>query len=185
MNIIKTPLQGVLVLEPQVFGDQRGFFQETFHASRYSEFGIDLPFVQDNHSRSRKGVLRGLHYQLQRPQGKLISVIKGEVYDVAVDVRKNSDTFGEWYGTLLNDTTHRQMYIPPGFAHGFYVLSDEIDIFYKCTDYYHPESEKSILWNDPQLSIDWPLKDGEVFLSEKDKSALPLSKMDSSDLPSL
>jgi len=185
MNIIKTPLQGVLVLEPQVFSDQRGYFQEAFHASRYSALGVDLPFVQDNLSRSKRGVLRGLHYQLQHPQAKLVSVVRGEIFDVAVDVRKNSDTFGQWYGIILDDSARRQLYIPPGFAHGFYVLSDEVDIFYKCTDYYHPASERSILWNDPGLNIDWPLKEDEVSLSEKDKSALPLSEMNSSDLPSI
>jgi len=183
MKIIKTPLQGVIVLEPQIFGDQRGFFKETFHASRYAESGITLPFVQDNHSRSARGVLRGLHYQHKHSQGKLVSVVRGEVFDVVVDIRQNSHTFGQWFGSVINDSNHRQIYIPPGFAHGFCVLSDEADFVYKCTDYYYPEFERTILWNDPQLGIEWPLKIDEISLSEKDKIALPLSQIEISELP--
>ena len=185
MNVTELSLPGVYLIEPDVFGDQRGFFQETFNAARYAEFGIAGPFVQDNHSRSRRGVLRGLHYQLVQPQAKLVSVVRGEVFDVAVDVRKGSSTFGQWAGDILSDTNHRQLYVPPGFAHGFCVLSDQVDFVYKCTDYYHPESERSILWNDPELNIDWPLSEGEVSLSAKDQSARTLSQMDASDLPSL
>jgi len=185
MNITKTKLPGVLILEPKVFGDQRGFFQETFNAQRYQEAGIQETFVQDNHSRSRRGVLRGLHYQMQQTQGKLVSVVRGEVYDVAVDVRKGSETFGQWFGAILNDENHRQLYVPPGFAHGFCVLSDEVDFVYKCTDYYHPQSEKSILWNDPELGVEWPLAIDEITLSAKDAAALPLSQMPDSDLPEL
>ncbi len=185
MKVTETTLPGVCIIEPAIFGDQRGFFQETYNQAKYSEFGIPESFVQDNHSRSRRGVLRGLHYQLIQPQGKLVSVVRGEVFDVAVDVRKGSATFGQWEGVILNDTNHRQLFVPPGFAHGFCVLSDEVDFVYKCTDYYHPASERSILWNDPRLNIDWPLKEDEVSLSEKDKFALPLSEMDSSDLPAL
>jgi len=185
MKVTETTLPGVVIIEPAIFGDQRGFFQETFNQAKYSKFGIPDSFVQDNHSRSRRGVLRGLHYQLVQPQGKLVSVVRGEVFDVAVDVRKGSATFGQWEGVILNDTNHWQLYVPPGFAHGFCVLSDEVDFVYKCTDYYHPASERSILWNDPGLNIDWPLKEDEVSLSEKDKSALPLSEMNSSDLPSI
>jgi len=185
MNVTELSLPGVYLVEPDVFGDQRGFFQETFNTARYAELGIAGPFVQDNHSRSRRGVLRGLHYQLVQPQAKLVSVVRGEVFDVAVDVRKGSSTFGQWAGDILSDTNHRQLYVPPGFAHGFCVLSDEVDFVYKCTDYYHPESERSILWNDPELNIDWPLSEDEVSLSAKDQSARPLSQMDASDLPSL
>jgi len=185
MNVTELSLPGVYLIEPVVFGDQRGFFQETFNAARYAELGIAGPFVQDNHSRSRRGVLRGLHYQLVQPQAKLVSVVRGEVFDVAVDVRKGSSTFGQWVGDILSDTNHRQLYVPPGFAHGFCVLSDEVDFVYKCSDYYHPESERSILWNDPELNIDWPLSEDEVSLSAKDQSARPLSQMDASDLPPL
>ena len=142
MNIIQTNIPDIIVIEPQVFGDQRGFFQETYHAARFREAGITETFVQDNHSRSRRGVLRGLHYQLVQPQGKLVSVIRGEVLDIALDIRKSSPTFGQWCAVTLNDTNHRQMYIPPGFAHGFCVISEEVDFVYKCTDYYHPEAER-------------------------------------------
>jgi len=166
MNIITTELAGAIIIEPQTFGDARGFFLETYHQARYREAGLPARFVQDNHSRSRKGVLRGLHYQLLQPQGKLVSVTRGQVFDVAVDIRRGSPTFGRWAGCLLDDQNHRQFYVPPGFAHGFCVLSEEADFVYKCTDYYHPQSEHGIAWNDPDVGIDWPLVD--VTLSEKD-----------------
>ena len=168
MNIIHTPLPGVVVLEPKRFGDARGFFLETYRADTLQLAGIDLPFVQDNHSRSTKGVLRGLHYQLTQPQGKLVRVARGAVYDVAVDVRAGSPNFGQWYGTTLDEQSMRMMYVPPGFAHGFVVLTDSADFIYKCTDYYHPESEQGILWNDPDIGIQWPLSD--VLLSDKDRT---------------
>lgn len=166
MNTIETELPGVLILEPKVFGDARGFFLETYRADLYRDAGIADAFVQDNHSRSSRGVLRGLHYQLEQPQGKLVRVTRGEVYDVAVDVRRGSPTFGRFVGTILNDENHLQMYVPPGFAHGFCVLSEVADFVYKCTDYYHAASEQGIAWNDPDIGIDWPL--AEVSLSTKD-----------------
>ena len=168
MNIIQTPLPGVILLEPKLFGDARGFFLETYRADTLKEVGISLPFVQDNHSRSPRGILRGLHYQLTQPQGKLVRVMRGEVYDVAVDIRRGSPTFGQWYGAILDEESMRMMYVPPGFAHGFVVLSDVADFLYKCTDYYHPRSEQGILWNDPQIGIQWPITD--VQLSDRDKS---------------
>lgn len=175
MNVIETALPGVLIIEPQVFGDARGFFVETYNEARYQDAGIAERFVQDNHSRSQRGVLRGLHYQVQRPQGKLVWVERGEVYDVAVDVRAGSPTFGRWAGCLLDDTGHRQFYIPPGFAHGFLVLSDGADFVYKCTDFYDPTSEQGIAWDDPDIAIPWPLEalrgvGGEVLLSAKDRA---------------
>ena len=182
MNIIETPIAGVKVIEPKSFGDARGFFLETFSAQRYRDAGIDAVFVQDNHSRSRKGVLRGLHYQLQHPQGKLVSVTRGEVLDIAVDIRVGSPTFGQWYGALLNDENHHQMYIPPGLAHGFVVLSDIVDFIYKCTDYYHPEDEKGLLWNDPAIGVDWQID--EQLLSEKDRHNKTLAELQAAnDLP--
>jgi dTDP-4-dehydrorhamnose 3,5-epimerase len=182
MNVIYTSLPGVLLIEPRVFGDQRGFFLEFFHAQRYQDkVGIGLPFVQDNLSRSRQGVLRGLHYQLQHGQGKLVSVIRGEVFDVAVDIRRGSPHFGRWCGAILNDTNHRQLYIPPGFAHGFCVLSELVDFHYKCTDLYHPEDEYGILWNDPAIGIEWPIVD--VVLSEKDQRNCRLADMPAELLP--
>ena len=174
MNIIKTSLTGVLVIEPQVFGDHRGFFLETYRAESFQEAGVTKPFVQDNHSRSQKGVLRGLHYQLTQPQGKLVRVSRGKVFDVAVDVRQGSPTFGQWEGVILDDETHRMFYVPPGFAHGFCVLSDEADFIYKCTDYYHPQTEQGIAWNDPEIAIEWP--DMDYTLSEKDQNNPKLSE---------
>lgn len=171
MNIIETSLPGVLLIEPKAFGDQRGFFLETFQADRYRDAGIELDFVQDNLSRSAKGVLRGLHYQLRYPQGKLVSVIRGEVFDVAVDIRQGSPHFGKWYGAILNDENHHQLYVPPGFAHGFCVMSDIVDFQYKCTDYYHPEDEAGVIWNDPSIGIDWQI--ASPNLSAKD-SVLPV-----------
>ncbi len=157
MNVIPTKLQDAVIIEPKVFGDDRGFFLETFQTERYAELaGITLPFVQDNHSRSAKGVLRGLHFQKTKPQGKLVRVVCGEVFDVAVDIRPSSPSFGQWEGVLLNEDNKRQFWVPPGFAHGFVVLSDSADFEYKCTDYYDPADEGAIIWNDPDLNIDWP-----------------------------
>ncbi|MDH5631305.1 MAG: dTDP-4-dehydrorhamnose 3,5-epimerase [Gammaproteobacteria bacterium] len=166
MKITPTSIPEVLIVEPDVFGDSRGFFIETWHARKYAELGLEANFVQDNHSRSSKGVLRGLHYQLTHPQGKLVRVINGSVFDVAVDVRKGSPTFGQWVGIELTGENHKQLYVPPGFAHGFCVLSENVDFLYKCTDFYAPEYEHGILWNDPDIGIDWPASDFSV--SEKD-----------------
>lgn len=181
MNVLETNLPGVVVIEPKVFGDSRGFFLETFQEQRYREAGITERFVQFNHSRSRRGVLRGLHYQLEQTQGKLVMVMRGEVFDVAVDVRSGSPTFGQWYGCVLSDENHRQLYVPPGYAHGFAVLSEEADFFYQCTDYYHPPSEQGIAWDDPDLGIAWPLED--VLLSAKDQANPRLKDQDPAKLP--
>ena len=170
MKISHSKLNGCVIIEPRVFGDERGFFLETFQAVRYEqEAGIDLPFVQDNHSRSARGVLRGLHFQKTKPQGKLVRVVRGEVYDVAVDIRKGSATFGEWEGIILSEDNKKQVWVPPGFAHGFIVLSDTADFEYKCTDYYDPNDEGCILWNDPDLGIPWPV--ANPVLSTKDENA--------------
>ena len=181
MKIITTNLPGVIVFEPKVFGDKRGFFLETFRDDVLQDAGINSQFVQDNHSRSSKGVLRGLHYQITQTQGKLVRVATGSVYDVAVDVRHGSPTFGEWYGTQLDEDNMRIMYVPPGYAHGFVVLSDTTDFLYKCTDYYHPQSEKGIAWNDPEIGIEWPTS--EVSLSEKDKNNVLLKDQTPDKLP--
>lgn len=162
-------LPEVMVIEPDVFGDNRGFFMEMYHRKKFEKQGINADFVQDNRSLSKKGSLRGLHYQLGRPQGKLVWALKGEVFDVAVDIRKNSPTFGRWTGTILTGENNTSLYIPPGYAHGFCVLSEEAEFFYKCTDFYSPEHERCIRWNDPDLAIGWPLK--QPVLSEKDRQA--------------
>ncbi len=167
MRVVTTPLPGVLVVEPTVFEDERGFFFESYHYKRYAEHGIDATFVQDNHSRSVHGTLRGLHYQVNPGQGKLVRVVVGEVFDVAVDIRFGSPTFGKWFGTYLSAKNKKQMYIPVGFAHGFCVTSDVAEFEYKCTDYYSPKDERGILWNDPALAIEWPIQN--PILSEKDK----------------
>jgi len=170
VKIVKTRLNDCVIIEPKVFGDERGFFLETFHTSRYADLiGISLPFVQDNHSRSSKNVLRGLHFQKTKPQGKLVRVVRGEVFDVAVDVRKDSNTFGHWEGVILSEKNKKQFWIPPGFAHGFVVLSEIADFEYKCTDYYDSSDEGSILWSDIDLGINWPLED--PILSDKDINA--------------
>jgi len=170
MNVVKTKIDDCVIIEPKVFGDDRGFFLETFQAERYAELaGITLPFVQDNHSRSSKAVLRGLHYQKTKPQGKLVRVVRGEVYDVAVDIRQDSPTIGQWEGVILSEVNKRQFWVPPGFAHGFLVLSEIADFEYKCTDYYDPSDEGSVLWNDPDLDIPWPI--ATPILSNKDASA--------------
>lgn len=166
MKVTETSLSGVLIIEPKVFGDSRGFFFESYHERRYREAGIKVRFVQDNRSRSTRGVLRGLHYQLQHPQGKLVSVYAGEVYDVAVDIRLGSPTFGKYCGIHLKAEEYKQFYIPPGFAHGFCVLSDSADFTYKCSEYYNPDDEKGLQWNDPALGVQWPITDPE--LSSKD-----------------
>ena len=170
MEVVKTPIEGVLLIKPQVFGDQRGYFVETWQKERYEAAGINLPFVQDNHSKPTKGILRGLHFQKQHPQGKLVMVSLGEVFDVAVDIRKGSPTFGKWFGAILNQENQNQLWIPPGMAHGFVVLSDVAHFHYKCTDFYHPGDEGSIRWNDPTIGIDWPYKK-EPVLSAKDQIA--------------
>ena len=175
MKVIETPIPEVKLIEPKCFGDSRGFFLETYSAERYIEAGICETFIQDNHSRSQKGVLRGLHYQLNYPQGKLVSVTRGEVFDVAVDIRVGSPTFGVWHRVLLSENNHRQLYIPPGFAHGFAVLSDVVDFVYKCSEYYHPGDEKGLLWNDPAIGIDWQVED--PLLSEKDKKNKTLEQL--------
>lgn len=156
MKITESPLPGVRILEPRVHGDVRGFFVETFRESELTAAGLPTRFVQDNQSRSKRGILRGLHFQLEQPQGKLVRVARGRVFDVAVDVRRGSPFFGKWFGMELDDQSQRMMYVPPGFAHGFLVLSEEADFVYKCTDYYHPASERGVAWNDPQIGIAWP-----------------------------
>lgn len=169
MKVIKTKIPDVLLIEPKVFGDSRGFFLETFHATRYADAGIPGPFVQDNRSYSAQGVLRGLHFQKKYPQGKLVYVLQGSVFDVAVDIRKDSPTFTQWVGITLTAESHQQFYIPPGFAHGFCVLSATADFYYKCTEYYHPEDEGSLRWDDPDLGIEWPIQ--SPTLSAKDANA--------------
>ncbi|MCB2069353.1 MAG: dTDP-4-dehydrorhamnose 3,5-epimerase [Ottowia sp.] len=169
MQVTATDLPEVMIIEPKVFGDARGFFLESFNAKAFAEAtGVDLPFVQDNHSRSAQGVLRGLHYQIKQAQGKLVRVVRGSVFDVAVDVRRSSPNFGRWVGVELSEDNNRQLWVPPGFAHGFLVLSASADFLYKTTDYYAPEHERSVLWNDPAIGIEWPLP-GEPLLSGKDK----------------
>lgn len=169
MKIIPTPLAGVVVIEPRVFSDSRGFFLETFQAERYAQAGIPGPFVQDNHSHSTRGVLRGLHFQKHYPQGKLVYVTSGVVFDVAVDIRPASPTWGKWFGITLTAQQHQQFYLPPGCAHGFCVLSEQADFHYKCTDYYHPEDEGCLRWDDPQVKIQWPFE--QPLLSPKDANA--------------
>lgn len=168
MQVTETKIDGVKIIQPKVFGDARGFFLETFEKKRYQEMlGIDLDFVQDNHSRSSRGVLRGLHFQQANPQGKLVRVVRGEVFDVAVDIRPGSPTYGAWEGVILSEENKTQFWVPPGLAHGFVVLSDLADFEYKCTDYYNPAQEGCLLWNDPQVGIEWPIDN--PLLSEKDK----------------
>ena len=173
MNVLKTELPGLLIIEPKVFGDSRGFFFESFQSERYRQAGIDANFVQDNCSRSCRGTLRGLHYQIANPQGKLVFVTRGEVIDVAVDLRRSSPTFGRSLCMVLNEENHRQAYVPPGFAHGFCVTSDSADFCYKCTEYYNPAHERTLLWNDPVLEIDWPDVEPRI-LSAKDERGIPL-----------
>jgi len=169
-NFMKTEIEGVYIIEHTIFGDNRGYFMETYNEAEFRKAGLDMKFVQDNQSKSKKGVLRGLHFQYNYPQGKLVRVLKGKVFDVAVDLRKNSKTYAKWVGVELSEENKRQFYIPEGFAHGFLVVSDEAEFAYKCTDFYHPEDEGGVLWNDSDIGIEWPLKDIEkLILSEKDK----------------
>jgi dTDP-4-dehydrorhamnose 3,5-epimerase len=175
-NFTEAKISGVYIIEPRLFGDHRGYFMETYNYEAFKAAGLDMIFVQDNQSKSKKGVLRGLHYQNPKPQGKLVRVISGQVFDVAVDLRKNSPTYGKWEGIILSAENKKQFYVPEGFAHGFLVLSEEAEFVYKCTDFYNPEFEGSLAWNDPDIAIQWPLTDiTEVLLSEKDKKA-PLLK---------
>lgn len=169
-KFIKTGIKDMFVVEPTVFEDERGYFMETYQENDFRDAGYELKFVQDNQSKSTKGVLRGLHLQVNYPQGKLVRVIRGDVFDVGVDLRGDSKTYGEWYGEILSEDNKKQLYIPPGFAHGFLVLSDVAEFTYKCTEFYHGEDESGIIWNDPDIAIDWPL-DGidEIILSDKDR----------------
>lgn len=176
MNVIRTEIPDVLLFEPKVFGDERGFFMESFNARTFAELtGLRPQFVQDNHSRSGRGVLRGLHYQVQQPQGKLVRVVAGEVFDVAVDIRKSSPTFGRAVWAILSEANKRMLYIPVGFAHGFFVLSERAEFLYKATDYYAPQHERTIRWNDPALGIPWPTNGVTPILSAKDQNAVPLA----------
>lgn len=177
MRIIDTEIDDVKILEPTVFGDERGYFMETFRDDWFKENVTDVNFVQDNHSKSAKGILRGLHFQTAQTQGKLVRVLHGEVYDVAVDLRRSSPTFGNWVGVFLSSENKRQFWVPAGFAHGFLVTSDIAEFSYKCTNYYHPESEVSLAWDDKTLAIDWPLLGSKPLLSEKDKNALSLGNV--------
>ena len=173
----ETSINGVYIIQPTVFGDQRGYFMETYHAQEFKDAGLDFNFVQDNQSKSRKGVLRGLHFQYKHPQGKLVRVIKGEVFDVAVDLRKDSPTYGKWEGVVLSEENKKQFYVPEGFAHGFLVLSEEAEFTYKCTDFYQAHDEGGLLWNDKDIGIDWPLDQvEEVLLSDKDQEWKTLSE---------
>jgi dTDP-4-dehydrorhamnose 3,5-epimerase len=169
VQVTETSLPGVLIVEPRVFRDDRGFFLESYNARKMEAVGIPTHFVQDNHARSSRGVLRGLHYQIQHPQGKIVSVISGRIFDVAVDLRRSSSTFGRWTGTVLDGDALKMFWVPPGFAHGYLVLSDTVDVVYKTTDFFHPEYERTLLWNDPQVGIEWPREVSEFSLSEKDK----------------
>ena len=175
MNVLTCPIPGLLIIEPKVFGDARGFFVETWNRRRYGEAGVDVDFVQDNVSSSRRGTLRGLHFQNPNPQGKLLQVLAGEVFDVAVDIRRNSATFGKWHGLVLSGENKRQFYIPPGFAHGFVVLSETALFQYKCTEFYSPKDEMAIRWDDPDIGIEWPVE--QPLLSERDAKALRLQAM--------
>ncbi|AEG50333.1 dTDP-4-dehydrorhamnose 3,5-epimerase [Sphingobium chlorophenolicum L-1] len=178
MNIIETAIPDLLIIEPKVFGDDRGFFMESWNADRFREQGLDLTFVQDNHSRSAKGVLRGLHFQNPNPQGKLVRVTAGRVWDVAVDLRRSSRHFGKWVGVELSAENRRMFWVPPGFAHGFLTLEDGTDFLYKCTGRYDPSHEHSLLWNDPTVGVDWPLDGIEPQLSGKDVAGKPLAEIE-------
>ncbi|AAB86256.1 dTDP-4-dehydrorhamnose 3,5-epimerase [Methanothermobacter thermautotrophicus str. Delta H] len=174
-RFIKTSLDGAIIIEPEVYTDERGYFMETFNEAIFQENGLEVRFVQDNESMSVRGVLRGLHFQREKPQGKLVRVIRGEIFDVAVDLRKNSDTYGEWTGVRLSDENRREFFIPEGFAHGFLALSDECIVNYKCTELYHPEYDSGIPWDDPDIGIDWPLEMvDDLIISEKDRNWKPL-----------
>ena len=183
MQFIPTAIPEVVLIEPQVFTDDRGFFLEIFQAHKYAPAGIHAPVVQINHSGSRRGVLRGLHYQIRQPQGKIVSVVAGEVFDVAVDLRRGSPTFGRWVGVTLSAADRRQVWVPPGFAHGFYTVSDWAEVIYKVTDFYSPEWERTLIWDDPRVAVRWPLADGEKpLLSPKDARGAPLATAEVFDL---
>ena len=176
----KTGIEGLVVVEPKVFGDNRGYFMETYNYNDFKAAGRDMVFVQDNQSKSKKGVLRGLHFQKKNPQGKLVRVVSGEVYDVAVDLRKGSDTYGKWYGVLLSAENKKQFYVPEGFAHGFVVMSETAEFVYKCTRFYDPSDEGGLMWNGPEIGIDWPVpENAELLLSEKDQHHQPLKDFES------
>ena len=176
----KTGIEGLVVVEPKVFGDNRGYFMETYNYNDFKAAGLDMVFVQDNQSKSKKGVLRGLHFQKKNPQGKLVRVVSGEVYDVAVDLRRGSDTYGKWYGVLLTAENKKQFYVPEGFAHGFVVMSETAEFVYKCTRFYDPSDEGGLMWNDPEIGIDWPVpENAELLLSEKDQHHQPLKDFES------
>jgi len=180
---IETPIEDLYIIEPTVFGDHRGFFMESYNKREFAEIGMDMEFVQDNHSKSKKGTLRGLHFQIKHSQGKLVRAIKGQVYDVAVDLREGSETYGQYFGVILSDENKKMFYIPEGFAHGFLALSDEVEFMYKTTDYYYPEYDAGIAWNDNDIDIEWPLEEygiteGELLLSDKDKNLPKLKEFD-------
>lgn len=183
MEVIETRIPDVKLIKPKVFGDERGFFMETWNARAFAEAGIDATFVQDNHSRSVEHTLRGLHYQIRQPQGKLVRVTRGEVFDVAVDLRNGSPTFGEWVGEVLSERNQHQLWVPPGFAHGFYVMSDSADFQYKCTEFYAPKHERCIRWDEPELGIDWPIPAGSVpIVSPKDSDGVSFADADKYDV---
>ena len=183
MQLIPTAIPDVIFVEPKVFGDYRGFFMETYRADLFADAGIPLSFVQDNHSGSQQGTLRGLHYQIRQPQGKLIRVVSGEICDVAVDIRRSSPTFGRWVSMRLSAENKRQLWVPPGFAHGFYVISDWAEVIYKTTDYYAPQWERTILWNDPEIGVEWPILSGtSPLLSSKDQQGKLLSEAELFDM---
>lgn len=183
MQLISTNIPGVFIIQNRVFQDQRGFFMETYRASIFAEAGIPHVFVQDNHSASRKGTLRGLHYQIKQPQGKLLRVVVGEIFDVAVDLRRSSATFGKWFGVHLSAENKQQLWIPPGLAHGFYVVSEWAELVYKATDYYAPEWERTLMWNDPDLGIEWPLEEaGDLVVSPKDSQGMSFRQLSDSNL---
>jgi len=176
-EFVETDIKDLYIIEPSVFGDDRGYFMETYNKNEFAKAGLDMDFVQDNQSKSKKGVLRGLHFQKNYPQGKLVRVLKGKVFDVAVDLRADSDTYGKWYGVILSEDNKKQFYVPEGFSHGFLVLSKTTEFAYKCTDFYHPEDEGGIIWNDPEINIDWPLNElNEIILSDKDKGLKKLNE---------
>lgn len=177
MNFVKLSIPDVILMIPQVYGDERGFFMESFRQSEFEENCGNYEFVQDNHSSSNYGILRGLHYQHEKPQGKLVRVVHGEVFDVAVDMRKDSPTFGKWVGEYLSSTNKKMLWIPPGFAHGFVVLSEQAEFLYKCTDYYNPGDEYSLLWDDDSVAVDWPISSEDVILSDKDKFGMSFTEL--------
>jgi len=176
INLIKTSIPDVQIIQPKLYGDHRGFFMETWRDEWAEELGNTIHLVQDNHSKSAQGTLRGLHYQIKDPQGKLIRAIRGEIYDAVVDMRQGSKTFGRWEGVILSEDNRKSLWVPPGFAHGFYVISDTAEIIYKCTDYYAPEHERCLLWNDPEIGINWPLQDKEILISDKDAAGMPFAQ---------